>query len=90
MTRHSLETTQRQQGNPATTLDKERLLLQLLDNYEALAADMEYDPAYVARGNGFCEAKYSDDFLLEQIKTIKEKLADVRKAAALHPEERNA
>ena len=31
----------------------------LLSNYEELEVDMEDDAAYIARGNGFCDAKYS-------------------------------
>ena len=33
---------------------------QLLFNYEELEVDMVDDDAYVARGNGFCDAEYID------------------------------
>lgn len=49
----------------------------LLLNYEELAVDMEDDAAYVARGNGFCDAKYSDDFLQGQVARIRTRLAEL-------------
>lgn len=45
----------------------------LLANYEELDCDME-NPEYVARGNGFCDAKYSEDFIEGQISRIKDKI----------------
>ena len=50
---------------------------QLLLNYEELAVDMEDDAAYVARGNGFCDAKYSDDFLQGQADRIRARIAEL-------------
>ena len=38
-----------------------------LDNYTDVFSSLE-DDDYVARGNGFCDRKYSDDFLEGQIK----------------------
>ena len=49
----------------------------LLLNYEELAVDMEDDAAYVARGNGFCDAKYSDDFLQGQADRIRARIAEL-------------
>lgn len=49
----------------------------LLLNYEELSVDMEDDAAYVARGNGFCDAKYSDDFLQGQIERIRARIAEL-------------
>lgn len=46
----------------------------LLLNYEELSVDMEDDAAYIARGNGFCDAKYSDDFLQGQITRIRDRI----------------
>lgn len=46
----------------------------LLANYEELAADQD-DDAYVARGNGFCDSKYSQDFIEGQIERIKAELS---------------
>ena len=48
---------------------------QLLRNYEELLNDVDDDPAYVARGNGFCDAKYSEDFLQGQLETIRSRIA---------------
>lgn len=42
----------------------------LLLNYQELEVDIEDDAAYVARGNGFCDAKYSEDFIEGQINSI--------------------
>ncbi len=56
---------------------KERRLKELrslLDNYLDLGSDLENDE-YVARGNGFCDAKYSEDFVEGQIARIKEEIA---------------
>lgn len=46
----------------------------LLLNYEELLTDQSDDDAYVARGNGFCDAKYSEDFLLGQIDQIRARI----------------
>lgn len=56
---------------------KERRLKELrslLDNYLDLDSDLENDE-YVARGNGFCDAKYSEDFVEGQIARIIEEIA---------------
>ena len=37
--------------------------LRLLKSYQDLAVDQQDDDAFVARGNGFCDRKYSDDFI---------------------------
>jgi hypothetical protein len=49
----------------------------LLLNYLELATDMEDDAAYIARGNGFCDAKYSEDFLQGQADKIRARIADL-------------
>ncbi len=49
---------------------QQRLLL----NYQDLEVDMVDDDAYVARGNGFCDAKYSEDFVESQILKIKQRI----------------
>ena len=54
----------------------------LLLNYEELEVDMEDDAAYaayVARGNGFCDAKYSEDFLQGQIDKIRSRIAELER-----------
>lgn len=50
---------------------------QLLLNYLDLEVDMEDDAAYVARGNGFCDAKYSEDFLQGQEAKIRQRIAEL-------------
>lgn len=52
---------------------------QLLLNYLELATDMEDDAAYIARGNGFCDAKYSDDFLQGQADKIRSRIAELQR-----------
>lgn len=51
----------------------------LLDNYIDLFADQGDDNAFVARGNGFCDTKYSEDFLQMQIAQLSARVADLRK-----------
>ena len=51
----------------------------LLLNYEELEVDMEDDAAYVARGNGFCDAKYSEDFLQGQIDKIRSRIVELER-----------
>lgn len=50
---------------------------QLLLNYLELEVDMEDDSAYIARGNGFCDAKYSEDFLQSQVDKIRSRIAEL-------------
>lgn len=52
-----------------------------IDNYEELGSDMD-NPEYVARGNGFCDSKYSEDFIssqLERLRREKAELEEIRK-----------
>ena len=49
----------------------------LLLNYEELEVDMEDDAAYIARGNGFCDAKYSEDFLQGQVDKIRARIVEL-------------
>ena len=66
-------------------MDREEILNELerqrklLLNYEELEVDMEDDAAYIARGNGFCDAKYSEDFLQGQADKIKARIAELKK-----------
>jgi hypothetical protein len=53
--------------------------LRLLDSYQELAADQDDDDSFIARGNGFCDRKYSDDFLQLQIAQLTARAADLRK-----------
>ena len=50
---------------------------QLLLNYLELEVDIEDYSAYIARGNGFCDAKYSEDFLLGQADKIRTRIAEL-------------
>ena len=49
----------------------------LLASYQDLATDQQDDDAFVARGNGFCDRKYSDDFLEMQVAQITARIADL-------------
>ena len=51
----------------------------LLASYQDLAVDQEDDDAFVARGNGFCDRKYSDDFIQMRIAQITARVADLEK-----------
>ena len=48
-----------------------------LQNYLELADEID-DPSYVARGNGFCETKYSEDFIESQIAKYQKRVLDIR------------
>lgn len=39
-------------------------------NYEELDSDIE-NPEFVARGNGFCDSKYSEAFISSQLERLK-------------------
>ena len=63
-------------------IDKDQELQQLrllLANYEELLTDCMDDSSYVARGNGFCDNKYSDDFIEGRIADIKQRIAELEK-----------
>lgn len=49
---------------------------QAISNYEELSCDID-DPSYVARGNGFCDAKYSEDFLEGQLTRLRQEEKEV-------------
>lgn len=54
-------------------LEQNRLYLQ---NYLEVFDDLD-DPSYVARGNGFCDAKYSEDFIESQMAKYQQRIKDV-------------
>ena len=62
-------------------LDDLRQLLaenqQYLENYEDVFSFLE-DDDYIARGNGFCDRKYSDDFIEGQIAKYEEKVKEIK------------
>ena len=39
-------------------------------NYEELDSDID-NPEYIARGNGFCDSKYSEDFIQGQLENLR-------------------
>lgn len=51
----------------------------LLASYQDLAVEQEDDDAFVARGNGFCDRKYSEDFIEMQVAQITARVADLEK-----------
>ncbi len=50
----------------------------LLASYQDLAVDQDDDDAFVARGNGFCDRKYSDDFLQMRIAQLTARAAELQ------------
>ena len=59
--------------------DLQRLLSdnkQYLENYEDVFSSLE-DDDYVARGNGFCDRKYSDDFIEGQIEKYTQRIREI-------------
>ena len=51
----------------------------LLASYQDLAVDQEDDDAFVARGNGFCDRKYSEDFIEMQVAQLTARVAELKK-----------
>ncbi len=49
----------------------------LLASYQELAVDQDDDDAYMARGNGFCDRKYSEDFLQLRIAQLTARVAQL-------------
>lgn len=47
-------------------------------NYEELGSDLD-NPEYVARGNGFCDSKYSEDFIESQLGKLKTERIEILK-----------
>ncbi len=62
-----------------TTLEQQLEEAQrLLNSYLDLAVDQEDDDAFVARGNGFCDRKYSDDFIQMRIAQLTARVAELQ------------
>lgn len=57
-------------------LDKIEQLDKAIKNYEELDCDME-NPEYVARGNGFCDSKYSETFISSQLEKLRQEKAEL-------------
>lgn len=51
----------------------------LLRSYQDLAVDQEDDDTFVARGNGFCDRKYSEDFIEMQVAQMTARIADLER-----------
>ena len=49
---------------------------QYYDNYEEVFSSLE-DDDYVARGNGFCDRKYSDDFIEGQMEKYEQRVKEI-------------
>ena len=49
---------------------------QYLENYEEVFSSLE-DDDYVARGNGSCDRKYSDDFIEGQIEKYAQRVKEI-------------
>ena len=47
-----------------------------LDNYADVYSSLE-DDDYVARGNGFCDRKYSDDFIEGQMEKYAQQVKEI-------------
>ena len=66
--------------------DKARLQQLLIDytlylqNYTDI--DLE-SPEYIARGNGFCESKYSENFIESQISKYRQRITDIQQWISL-------
>ena len=62
-----------------TLADELEAAQKLLQSYQDLAVEQEEDDAFVARGNGFCDRKYSEDFIEMQVAQITARVADLKK-----------
>ena len=49
----------------------------LINSYQEVESDLD-SPEYVARGNGFCDAKYSEDFIEGRIADLTAKAEQIR------------
>lgn len=72
------------EGSREALTRRVRALQQEIDNYLDIGEALDSD-AFVARGNGFCDAKYSEDFVESQTAKLREKLAECKKFLSLHP-----
>ena len=69
--------------NTMKELDKElEEARRLLASYQDLLVDQVDDDAFMARGNGFCDRKYSNDFIEMQIAQITARVAQLEAKSA--------
>ena len=64
---------------PNTLNEELEAARRLLASYQDLAVEQEVDDAFVARGNGFCDRKYSEDFIEMQVAQITARVADLER-----------
>ena len=64
---------------PDTLREELEAARRLLASYQDLAVEQEDDDAFVARGNGFCDRKYSEDFIEMQVAQITARVADLER-----------
>ncbi len=57
----------------------------MLDSYIDLASDQTDDETFVARGNGFCDRKYSDEFIEMQIAQLTARVANIKQRIENNP-----
>lgn len=50
----------------------------LLQSYQDIDTDQADDESFIARGNGFCDSKYSQDFIDMQIAQLTARIADLQ------------
>lgn len=62
-----------------TLVEELEAVQKLLRSYQDLAVEQEDDDAFVARGNGFCDRKYSEDFIEMQVAQITARVADLER-----------
>ncbi|MCR4660030.1 MAG: Cof-type HAD-IIB family hydrolase [Bacteroidales bacterium] len=63
--------------SPTPEAAEQLRLRRTMHNYEELLTDCSDDPAYIARGNGFADAKYSEEFIENQIDSLNSQIAAV-------------
>ena len=51
---------------------------QYYENYQDVLGSLE-DDDYVARGNGFCDRKYSDDFIEGQLEKYAQRVKEIER-----------
>lgn len=82
---HTLKTGERIRIESVAEIEAHlRRVAQAIDNYEELDSDLE-SAEYVARGNGFCDAKYSEDFVEGQLAKLRSQKAELEELKALWP-----
>ena len=64
---------------PHPTLEQQlEQALRALQSYQELDTDQADDEAFIARGNGFCDQKYSQQFIDLQLAQLTARVADLQ------------